>query len=194
MSNPALEPRLNQILTPLLSVIDSGGAARQLRAVATGYQVALVTDRAQTSEANVLEVIHDLLVSGADAISIGQITERFIERYGSSYERPITARWVGNLIRNRLHLTTYKSHGVYVIENSELPKLEVLWQRYGVAMEPASDPGEAELPGGHGDVGTSVWVAAPALQANVRRIPVHRLPGRGIQQRPQVRNTSSTPT
>ena len=44
----------------------------------------------------------------------------------------LTPKWVGGLIRRRLGLVTHKSHGVFVVSRSELPKLPRLCQRYGV--------------------------------------------------------------
>jgi hypothetical protein len=153
-----LEPRLNQILVPLMSVIDSPALREELRAVATGYQEALVADRGFTPEADVLDVIRDLVdKSGGTSIAIGEITAKFVERFGANYERPVTARWVGNILRKRLRLTTFKSHGVYVLPLSERSKLDVLWQKYGISRSPIEEAViGADLSGGHGDVGTSV--------------------------------------
>jgi hypothetical protein len=151
-----LEPRLNQILVPLLSVIDSAALREELRAVATGYQATLVADRGLTPEGNVLDVLRTLLGGSDGPISIGDITARFIDQFGANYDRSITARWIGNLIRNRLRLVTYKSHGVYVVPISEKPKLEVLWQKYGIVNEPDATVGSDDPAGGRGDMGTSV--------------------------------------
>ena len=49
------------------------------------------------------------------------------------YERPITNRWVGGILRKRLNLQTYKSHGIYVVPMSERTKIELLCTRYGIS-------------------------------------------------------------
>ena len=144
--DPSLEPRLNQILIPLLSVVDSEALRQELRAVASGYEQALVAERGSTPEADILDVIHSLKdATNAGGISVGDITLRFIEEHGGSYERPITSRWIGSIIRNRLRLTTYKSHGVYVLPSSERPKLDILWRKYGIVSDPI-EPAATKLP------------------------------------------------
>lgn len=152
----ALEPRLNQILVPLLSVIDRLELRSELKAVAAECQASLVSERRCTPEADVLEAIRSLAdESGGSGIAIGDIATRFAELHGVHYERPITARWTGNLIRRRLRLATYKSHGVYVIPFSERPRLEMLWKKYGIETAPADIQEQAEPSGRYGDMGTS---------------------------------------
>lgn len=151
----AIEPRLNQILVPLLSVIESEALRRDLKAVAASYQEALVADRGLAPEADVLEVLRELVGEGGDSLPIRNIVTRFIERFGSDYERPITHRWMGNMLRRRLNLTTYKSHGIYVLPLSERPKLDMLFIKFGIDSPTIvlSHEGE-DTSGRHGDVGT----------------------------------------
>ena len=60
------------------------------------------------------------------------MTECFTQRHGREYER-ITPKWIGTIIRKRLHLRTHKSsHGVFVISPEELKKLPTLYEIYGV--------------------------------------------------------------
>jgi hypothetical protein len=66
----------------------------------------------------------------------------FIERFGAEYQRPITPRYVGHLIRNRLRLYTYKRHGSFVLPLGQEEHFTVLAARYGLT------------PGGEGDMGT----------------------------------------
>lgn len=150
----AIEPRLNQILVPLLSVIENEALRRDLKAVAASYQEAMISDRGLTPEADVLEVLRELVSEGSDSLPIRNIVARFIERFGSEYERPITHRWMGNMLRRRLNLATYKSHGVYVLPLSERPKLDVLFTRFGIDV-PAVESSHEDTAGRHGDVGTS---------------------------------------
>jgi hypothetical protein len=55
LADPGLEPRLNQILLPLLSVIGDAGLREELRSVATEAQANLVSERGLLMEAQVLE-------------------------------------------------------------------------------------------------------------------------------------------
>jgi hypothetical protein len=133
LADPALEPRLNQILLPLLSVIGDPALREELRSIATEAQANLVTERGLLMEAQVLEIMADLMsTTDRPFVSVGEVTAGLIERYGSEYERPITNRWIGSILRKRLNLHTYKRHGIFVVPVAERPKIELLCGRYGV--------------------------------------------------------------
>lgn len=143
-----IEPRLNQIFVPLLSMAGTPELRAELRELAQRYNRELVVERGMDAEAYILEILRDLLATPGDAtVSVKEITSCFIERHGAEYERKITPKWVGGLIRRRLGLTTHKSHGVFVVSRTELPKLPRLYQRYGVdfAKVVPADTGELSL-------------------------------------------------
>lgn len=149
--DPKLEPRLNQILVPLLSVVRDPKLREGLRSVAAEAQAGLVAERGLLVEAQVLEILAELMANLDRAVvPVAEVTVGLIERYGAEYERPITNRWIGGILRRRLNLRTYKSHGVYVVPMTERAKIEALCGRYGVY-------GIADLasPAPAGDVGTS---------------------------------------
>ena len=131
--DPALEPRLNQIILPLLSIVRDESAREELRSLARHMQSGLVSERGMQAEAQVLEVLAELIeVSERTVVAVADVVSLLVERYGSDYERPITNRWVGGILRKRLNLQTYKSHGVFVVPITERPKIELLCVRYGV--------------------------------------------------------------
>lgn len=93
------------------------------------------------TEAQVLEVINELLLTADETrLSIKEITARFAERYGDDYERKITNKWIGGIIRKRLGLRPQKSHGTFVIPAEEMPKLKRLCERYGVSAKESEEP------------------------------------------------------
>jgi hypothetical protein len=59
--DPKLEPRLNQILLPLLSVVSDDGLRSDLRSMALDAQHSLVADRGLLVEAQVLEILAELM-------------------------------------------------------------------------------------------------------------------------------------
>lgn len=151
LADPTLEPRLNQIMVPLLSVVSDPALRAEFRAIAFKTQASLVADRGLLAEAQVLEILIELMMSSnKPVVSLADITVGLTERYGSEYERPITNRWIGAILRTKLNLQTYKSHGVYVIPMTERQKIELLCARYGVQAI-------AEVPTHQsaGDVGTA---------------------------------------
>jgi hypothetical protein len=133
--DPKLEPRLNQILLPLLSVVSDENLRSELRSMALEAQLSLVADRGLLVEAQVLEIVAELMASSQrPVVPVADIVMGLIERYGDEYDRPITNRWIGGILRKRLNIQTYKSHGVYVVPINERPKIELLCGRYGVSV------------------------------------------------------------
>lgn len=149
--DPGLEPRLNQILLPLLSIVRSPVVRRDLRTAAAEAQTNLIAERGLLAEAQVLEILAGLMTtSNRPVIPVADVAAGLNSNYGAEYERPITNRWVGSVLRRRLNLRTYKSHGVYVVPMTLRGKVELLCTRYGVIVT-SEGPGTLKS----GDVGTS---------------------------------------
>jgi hypothetical protein len=139
--DPNLEPRINQILLPLLSVVSDQNLRSELRSMALEAQLSLVADRGLLVEAQVLEILAELMAgSQRPVVPVADIVAVFIERYGFEYERPITNRWIGSILRKRLNIGTYKSHGVYVVPMGDRSKIELLCGRYGVSVIGSAPP------------------------------------------------------
>jgi hypothetical protein len=133
--DPSLSPRLNQILVPLLSIIEDDKLRDEIREAVQSYDEKLYAERASSIEASVLEVIHDLYARSPDGIiSLSSITTTFASRFCGDFDRPITIRGVGNIVRRRLRLLTYKRNGIYVIPASEKSKVDELCIRHGVVQ------------------------------------------------------------
>lgn len=153
-----IEPRLNQIFAPLLSIVTDPVTQGELRDLAQQYNRELATERAMDTEARILEIIRDLLSSALEPrLSMKEITEVFADRHGGDYERKITTKWIGRIVRKGLGLKTQKSRGVFVIPRSEEPRLKRLYERYGIepaegAREDTRNPEGLDV-GDVGDVG-----------------------------------------
>jgi hypothetical protein len=132
----AIEPRLNQIFAPLLSTISDPKARREIQELARRYHRELIYDRGLDTEAQLLEVIRDLLSSSPDGqVSVKEVAELFADRHSEEYDKKVTAKWIGSIIRRKLQLKTQKTHGVYVISPSEAPKLAHLYEKYGTVAD-----------------------------------------------------------
>ena len=145
---------------PLLSIIEEPSTRSKLKALALEAYSNIVAERSLSIEAHVLEIVVQCMGETEHAVvSIQEVTTRMIQQYGSEYDRPITNRWIGSVLRKRLHLRTYKSHGIYVIPTSERTKVAQLCARFGVEVE--FKVGITEAAEGQnqtvqsGDVGTS---------------------------------------
>lgn len=138
LTEETIEPRLRQVFSPLLSIIDDPTVREEVIDLARHYQKELVADRGLDIEAAVLEAVYGLKKEGKP-LSVKEITSLFLEEHGEEFGGRASPRWVGSILRRRLGLRPVKSNGTYVIPPGELPKLERLFGRYGV--------------GGRGDVG-----------------------------------------
>src|SRR5262249_38062789 len=91
----AIEPRLNQIFVPLLSLVKDPATRKELQGLAQRYNEALVVERGMDTEAQILEIIRDMRVQSNGRPSIKDIADWFADRYGDEYERRVTAKWIG---------------------------------------------------------------------------------------------------
>lgn len=128
----SLEPRLNQVFAPLLSVVDDPQTLEDLKAVMRGYDRAIAADRGLDVEGAVLEVVRNLAIPGSPSPSVQEITHAFIAKHGSMYPR-MKPKGMGHILRKKLGITTTKVHGAFVIAPADYSKLEKLYERYGVA-------------------------------------------------------------
>lgn len=136
----SIEPRLNQIFVPLLSIIQDTEARAELQELARQYNREMIAERGMEVGAQVLEVIRDILAGSPNGqVKIQDLTSWFLDRFGEDYDRKITTRWIGSVVRKKLRLQTRKSHGVFVIPVEERPKVERLYERYGIEPREAGD-------------------------------------------------------
>lgn len=131
--DPGVEARVAQVFAPLLAVVEDESAHARIMALAQGKSGALVAERSASIEAQLLDVIVEMQCDGKP-LGVKDMAERFSERFGLEYQRPITPRWIGAQLRNRLSLVPMKSHGTFVIPLAEEVKLISLFERYGVEV------------------------------------------------------------
>jgi hypothetical protein len=148
----SIEPRLNQIFVPLLSIIENARAREDLKELARRYHREMIAERGMDTEAQVLEIIRDMITSPINPpLSIKGITSWFTDRHGDDYERKVTPKWIGSIIRKKLNLKTQKSHGVFVIPPSEKLKLEQLYEKYGIGPKETAESDAEEVRQAVGD-------------------------------------------
>ena len=58
--------------------------------------------------------------------------QRPIREIPKPTERKITGKWIGGMLRKRLHLSPQRTHGKDMLPATERPKLERLLEKYGV--------------------------------------------------------------
>lgn len=117
--DPRLSSRLNQILVPLLSIVDDEKLRADIRGMAQRLDGALQNQRRQTPEAAITDILTSLRTEGRKNVSVGELARRVREELGDDHGRPLTNRYIGEVLRQRLGIVTYKSHGVYVMSLPE---------------------------------------------------------------------------
>ena len=126
------ENRIAQIYRPLLALTHDEDTKNIIIRYAQKSQSFLKAFRSHSVEEQVLGIIAELLAKKITPLSVKAITQAYQSQYGKEHIKPITPKWIGTVLRSKLHLNTVKSNGVYVIGNSELTKLQALFERYDI--------------------------------------------------------------
>ncbi len=137
-----VEPRIAQIFGPLLAMIDDQSARATVSNLASRYSRNISIGRTLDVRHHVLECIHWLSRSHK-RIAVGVLTKEFIRRYGDVYTDDVTPRWMGNVLRKQLHLSTKIYEGNYVIADTSKEHLQRLCRRYGVGGD-VGDNGDVD--------------------------------------------------
>lgn len=133
--DPGVEARVAQVFAPLLAIVEDDSARARLIALAHGNSGAIVAERSASIEAQLLDIIVEMRRDGIP-LGVKDIAERFTERFGLEYQRPITPRWIGAQLRNRLSLMPVKNHGMFIVPSTNEPKLISLFERYDLVDVP----------------------------------------------------------
>ncbi|MEP4163227.1 hypothetical protein [Maricaulis sp.] len=131
-----IEPRMHQILAPLMSVAEEETDRQAILAHASAAQEALREARGQTIEAEVLTVIRKLMKSEQGVgVRIQDIASAHGRAYLDAVSKPLAPRAMGDIVRTKLNLKTRKSHGVFIVSKTQHGTLERLYERYSVTDE-----------------------------------------------------------
>jgi hypothetical protein len=134
VSTLSIEPRLLQIMRPLLSMVNDGETKNELCNLIREYQMDTVLERSADIEALVLTAIKEVKDrEPSQPLTVKAITEAYCKNLDNVQERFISTKRIGAVVRRQLHLRTQKSHGVFIIPPSEYTKLTHLYTKYGIS-------------------------------------------------------------
>ncbi len=133
-----LDPRLNQIAIPLLSLIDDPNLRKDVHDRLSSQLEKLRKSRGQLFEAGVLKAALAALEAAAgEEVSVQAIADRLNgDRKAAA---PISPRRAGAALKAKFGVETRKSNGVYVVSPHDRKRLESFALRYGVAEPPVPD-------------------------------------------------------
>jgi hypothetical protein len=143
--DPTLTPRANQVTLPLLSLLDSAKLREATRSIVRQTHADTLAERAASPAGQLIALLVDhAFRSDRDVMPVAEVTTTFIERYGSEYDRLITSRYIGHILRRVLHLRPYKIRGISVV------RLDREWLRaraahFGIESGPPADEAVAEV-------------------------------------------------
>jgi hypothetical protein len=130
---PSIEPRLNQKALALLSVVDDADVRRAIEAYLVAEHHSILAERRDTLEASVLSaMIAAMNAAKGPSVPLKDIAERFNAAHAAEFGKPMPNKWVGHVIRSRLHIATIKTRGVYAVPFSEKPKIDAIADRLGL--------------------------------------------------------------
>jgi hypothetical protein len=131
-----IEPRLKQTAMSLLSLIDDPALRSEAQIALLRQNANILSERSQSIEAGVLLAVQEAFADAVDAIvSIREVAGRFNALFSFDYGRSFSNKFIGGILRQKLHIETRKTHGVYVIAPSERPKIDALCARFGIGLD-----------------------------------------------------------
>jgi len=134
-----IEPRMNQTAVSLLSLVDDLVVRAKIKAWLVAENERAKAERRATAEAGVVAALTKACAQAPKHhVLVRAVTAHFNDAHEAEYGHPMTAKWIGYMLRVRLGISTHKSSGVYVIPASERPKIEALRARYGLDASSAS--------------------------------------------------------
>lgn len=137
----SIEPRFNQIIRPLLSIIDNITVREDLKNFVREYNRQIVEDRGMKFEALVISAIWELYIlnkeqGSFDKITMKDIADKINIKYSDELESgKITPKKVGWIVRSNLRLKSRKTRDgatLCLSIEKEQQKLRQLKERYGV--------------------------------------------------------------
>lgn len=128
-----VEPRLNQTALALLSLIEDADMRERIGLALSAMDKRRKDERSQSEEAAMLAILLEAFERAqAPFISISEISYLFNSKALDQFQLPLSNKRIGWFVRTRLRLETMKSNGVYVIPQSQRPRIEALARRFGV--------------------------------------------------------------
>ena len=125
---PGIDKRISQVFAPLLCLAADPEDRARIAGLARDKSDEIRSDRGFQTEADVLSAIKECLGGGDPAISV--IARSFAERFGAAYDRRISPKWIGYVVRRKLRLRTRKSNGTYILAEGQEGLLERLFDKY----------------------------------------------------------------
>jgi hypothetical protein len=126
-----LEPRLNQIALPLLSLVNEESLVASIRQHVVEQRAAGAPMRNRRVLVEVIRAIQQTFANEAvSSVTVREVADRVRTILGS--ESPKTSKQFGVLLRKQLGIGIYKSNGLHAIARAELTAISAAATRLGM--------------------------------------------------------------
>lgn len=131
---PNIHPRLNQIILPLLSMIQDQSIREKLKTFIIQYNSEIISNRNITWESDIVRTIIKLSKNGTDSLTVKEITDQLNrDRHDEWSEEPLTPRKVGEIIKNKLQIKAErKAKGFCISLKNNKTKIDFWKKRFGI--------------------------------------------------------------
>jgi len=134
-----VQPRLNQIVIPMLSIIKDEEIKKRLKSFIIKYNEGVTEERGFSKERDIIFAIYRLKLSTkSHEIAVKQITS-VVNEIANDDEEILKERKVGHLIRKMQLKLKRKNTGFTLSFNENREKLEMRKKRYGIKDEDIAD-------------------------------------------------------
>jgi len=135
LNDPGISHRLNQIATPLKSIVPTPELRERISIIFKEYDQYLIDARGTTNPAEVLQIILNKRALGENTPTVGNITEAF--NYDLPYIDKIKTKIVSWIIKHALKLETKRrGQGYTLLDNKHnVERITKLKKKYGIEEE-----------------------------------------------------------
>ena len=126
----SIEPRLAQIMTPLLSIIEDEAVRAEICKLAREYNQDFTEERNMSFDAEILGAILQCFENGLIKPTIKEIADKYNQPYSNDRDK-ILPRRMGSIIRRLKLKSTRENHGYVLSEAENRGRLTILKKRYG---------------------------------------------------------------
>lgn len=138
----SIQPRLSQIISPLLSVIKDGAAAENLKSFIVEYNKQIISDRGMEMDARIFEIVLNLLKNCTlSEIKVKDISDSY-NKEPLDIKEIVSYQKMGWYLRERLKLKTERTRDGYVLSENNKERIEMLKKKFGITPETESSNAE----------------------------------------------------
>lgn len=159
--DPQLEPRIAQILAPLLATVEDPAVRGRLKNYGARLGRHLAVERAFSLEAQLVAIIVECLDDTDQRPTVKILADRFAAKHAAELQYPVTPRWIGGVLRDRLGLELVRTKAGYTLAPVTRERLQRLAEKYGVL----SEAHDLTVPGDNPHVATDDSMSAEDMAA-----------------------------